>query len=1457
MTRAPRHLVAPIPNREPRHSPYVVPDLSRFRIPRVDDADGDDVDLEAEDPLDAVSNWIGGTIVDDPEQYGREASVDLGLRGNTPIPEDIPVQEDALDVLHTILDRRANSEDLDDNDGLDDQALDGPVYDNEESWIDDDPQNIYAASDHSGFGERDGDEDAPPGHQFSKNLNDDNLEEYEPENLTMTSTEFKFALFLSEFNLSRRAWRALCEVITSSPASELHALPKWKPTLMDKFNRQLPKCAMRRKTVTLNPAKLPSRASPTEDLVWLDMEGYISKLLRSPAHRQHIYTGMAHMTRFATEFWHTRAWGESLRTTSGQFIRNRSGDYVLPSDFVHFTCLREECFCHRNDTVDIDSYIQPHLGRVTYCGLDKTGQFSDEHPITLIAPAYEPSELPIEVDEIFQKLSDSRPFVAREYGVAEVVLVQGQEILIPAENIINRVRNVFIDYNFDPKTADEHEIHGQEGDHQGQPYVSPTSEGFVVRYIWNRRGLQSSNKHTFIPARLTSPHRAELEMQLKPRSTWIYDFTTAQTVISLPWKLFIDAFGLYRNMYRSMTGVYPLPAFYPDHIANRRSSVVPMTVGLYGMETADLLKELSHINYLALGYTIDLGNDEKVYVCSFMMCFIGDFPQQQDLAGCKDHKALFPCRYCLIPKAQRHDLDFNVIEFGRYHTEITFIREKVKSLGVVRRNKKLKDLGLKESPDVAIAAFTLAPGLDLLRGRPIDSAHSEFTSLVKTAQRILFNEIITKQRHADFLKTFRHFPIPPRFHRVQSPATHLDSWRMQECTEVSIFMPILLHCWLTEQHVKPNFKSALDTAIRDDVWLFVFADLERSGHVIERRFLSNPDATHPPEVSPESFPRHRLIERRNRLSSCDVITLLFWNVARSNLLIFGRYPPQLTDASFMNIIYRGRKSLQLLFHIAAHASAAAKHRGPRGRTTKARDDQDNDAMSIASASTNMSQMTLGSNAEGESFANIGALSGRAKVLAYSQLKSLPNIHQGIHLWEIAREFGACRMVNTLLGEDQHKRSKSEVLTTNHRLVSETLIQRMNSKVSIDFGFAGAYKMSYPHVHEYFQDINKDCPSLSKRIEIANDEDNDEDNMGKIKALGDNSHIQPLVALTMRPKAVTTQRDELLNVLYPNRLNVRNTFIRLFSAAYENDYKHLDVVNFGPKKLRWIRRLSFHTGTSRRICIRVSDYIRTTYDMRLARVDGIFTHHFNEGVERAFLVLTFLTRDDDGLDDILDCPKYNIGDERLIIGLPAVLPTEVSSHMILKHPSDMMIWYVHLASVHQTLIKQIGNPISVPITRGKLSDEHVIYSTEKNIDTEDTPSNEGVEECFNESATQNKNDGTSQEKSMNDAGRAPCHPRALYPRDVPTWTTILRSNWDGLVAESYTLHITWYIHPRHIQRFQDEFWPYLAISAHLSDRTTHHDRHMTGSIGSDKELYTVNRYDQDIPTSLANNSIGAQ
>jgi hypothetical protein len=70
---------------------------------------------------------------------------------------------------------------------------------------------------------------------------------------------------------------------------------------------------------------------------------------------------------------------------------------------------------------------------------------------------------------------------------------------------------------------------------------------FLVRHIAN---ISNNHIRSF---RLSHPIRAEIEIEKYGRDNLVKDYW-GKRVLSVPQLTFIDAFGVYRNMYRSLTG---------------------------------------------------------------------------------------------------------------------------------------------------------------------------------------------------------------------------------------------------------------------------------------------------------------------------------------------------------------------------------------------------------------------------------------------------------------------------------------------------------------------------------------------------------------------------------------------------------------------------------------------------------------------------------------------------------------------------------------------------------------------------------------------------------------------------------------------------------------------------------------------------------------------------------------
>lgn len=92
---------------------------------------------------------------------------------------------------------------------------------------------------------------------------------------------------------------------------------------------------------------------------------------------------------------------------------------------------------------------------------------------------------------------------------------------------------------------------------------------------------------------------------------------------------FIDVFGLYRNLYRLLIGIYFILALLCGYERNRRVNVFPLTLGPHSSNFADIVEAIKLLAVLDRGvevYILGIGN---VLLIAFTLAFLSNMPQQQ------------------------------------------------------------------------------------------------------------------------------------------------------------------------------------------------------------------------------------------------------------------------------------------------------------------------------------------------------------------------------------------------------------------------------------------------------------------------------------------------------------------------------------------------------------------------------------------------------------------------------------------------------------------------------------------------------------------------------------------------------------------------------------------------------------------------------------------------------------
>lgn len=94
----------------------------------------------------------------------------------------------------------------------------------------------------------------------------------------------------------------------------------------------------------------------------------------------------------------------------------------------------------------------------------------------------------------------------------------------------------------------------------------------------------------------------------------------------LPLLTFIDAFGLYRNLYRSLIGIYFIIAALNAYERDRRANVFPLILRLYGSNFADIVEAIKLLAILNRGIEVYILGIGKVLLIAFTLAFLSNIP---------------------------------------------------------------------------------------------------------------------------------------------------------------------------------------------------------------------------------------------------------------------------------------------------------------------------------------------------------------------------------------------------------------------------------------------------------------------------------------------------------------------------------------------------------------------------------------------------------------------------------------------------------------------------------------------------------------------------------------------------------------------------------------------------------------------------------------------------------------
>lgn len=96
--------------------------------------------------------------------------------------------------------------------------------------------------------------------------------------------------------------------------------------------------------------------------------------------------------------------------------------------------------------------------------------------------------------------------------------------------------------------------------------------------------------------------------------------------MSVPLITFINAFRLYRNLYRLLIGIYFIVATLSARERNRRANVLPLILGPYRSNFANVVEAIKLLAVLDRSVKVYIPRIGTVLLVAFTFAFLRDMP---------------------------------------------------------------------------------------------------------------------------------------------------------------------------------------------------------------------------------------------------------------------------------------------------------------------------------------------------------------------------------------------------------------------------------------------------------------------------------------------------------------------------------------------------------------------------------------------------------------------------------------------------------------------------------------------------------------------------------------------------------------------------------------------------------------------------------------------------------------
>ena len=515
----------------------------------------------------------------------------------------------------------------------------------------------------------------PPSPEFTIH---DGPQPRKPDTPPMNDFHLGISLFVLAMDLSEFQYTILIEVLAKSTTESIASLPRTLKTLRKWARRWLPLQTIKAQEVTVDKGQIRTADElPLKKIYYFDIKEYGETWLSNPCIRQNMHFGLGHFTDSIQELWQARAWMESIRTTSGEFVRTVPNDddtIIFPSDCVSYT---------------VGDYHR--LGQVVAVGKDYRAGNSGKESV-MIVPLFTKAQLAKtkawdtyirHAHEAFEDTSLNFTLESM-FDTEELVIMEGYEEIVPVDDVIRREYIWFCDYESSEECVELLP--------QAPQYHVLTIVYHAFTYDGNYQIRTVDKRHKTL---------SEREILTYGREALIRTFqgkSPGVDVFSLPYTVFIDGFGLFRNSHHSLDGLYLIPASLNFTQRNTLNNVNVWSLGPPGSSQHDLAKTLQHDSLMA-----EDGFDTKINGCDtriimMALAYVADMPQQNKLAGVKSPLATHGCRSCMVSMKQLGDPTIDIPFIARYEKTVELHKAWINEPNILagEKHKRAAETGLQD-----------------------------------------------------------------------------------------------------------------------------------------------------------------------------------------------------------------------------------------------------------------------------------------------------------------------------------------------------------------------------------------------------------------------------------------------------------------------------------------------------------------------------------------------------------------------------------------------------------------------------------------------------------------------------------------------------------------------------------------------------------------------------------------